>query len=159
MLGCGGMASALASSAAFSIEHSAGPTITSEHAAVTVVSGHSCSSGAISSESASTNNHCCKKSTTSTTPVEPKPEQPNARVETSIGSGESSSGMMSDCPLAGNRSAVVTKSRGVEASASQDVPHPYLPEQNSSEQPTPLSAKPLVPNRGHTYLRCCVFLI
>jgi hypothetical protein len=155
MLGCGGIGAAFASS----IEPSTGPP-PSEQTVQIVVSEHSCASGASAaaadSSSASNNHHCCKKSRTQAVR---KTQRPDGSIETSIGSGKSSSGTMSDCPLAANKSAVVTESRRVEASAPQALSQSYLPRQASSEQPAPLFDKPLLPNRGHTYLRCCVFLI
>ncbi|HVQ39287.1 MAG TPA: hypothetical protein VMS31_17235 [Pyrinomonadaceae bacterium] len=71
----------------------------------------------------------------------------------------SSSGMMKDCHLAASKAAVVSKSRGDEVSAPQAVANSYRPDRKSPEQPAPLSATLQLPNRGHTYLRCCAFLI
>jgi hypothetical protein len=70
------------------------------------------------------------------------------------------SSMMMDCPLAVNASAALSKARPdlsnlslTPVSAGNLLP-------NKFEQTTALSSSPLrLPNRGHTYLRCCVFLI
>lgn len=157
MLGCGGMAVAAAA------EHNDGSAATSEHGVAIVTSGHACSTGGAAASSfdagsvSARNNHsCCKKSSTE---VKPTPQSTDVRIATSVEFGGSSSGMMTDCPLAGSKAAVVTKTRGDDARASQTVAHSYYPEPKSLEQPTRLSATPLLPNRGHTYLRCCVFLI
>ena len=70
----------------------------------------------------------------------------------------SSSGSMGSCPLAVNATVVVTKSRDTETSAGTAstvvVPHQRIL-RHQTHRSDPLS----LPNRGHTYLRCCVFLI
>jgi hypothetical protein len=154
MLGCGGIGVAFASA----LEQST-VQASPERAVQIVVSEQSCASGAIAagadSSSASHSHHCCKKNRTQAA----RKTQPDESDATSIGHGRSSSGMMSDCPLAANKSAVVTENRKVEASASQALARSYRPEPVSSEHRAPLFDKSLLPNRGHTYLRCCVFLI
>lgn len=158
MLGCGGMTA----NAASAIQQNTNAAPHSAQPVAIVASGHACSAGvtstssAVGSSNADATHHCCKKSSPE---AAPNTQPPNPSLGTSIGSARSSSGMMSDCPLAGARSAVVSKSRGVEVNAEQAVAYPYRHEQNFLEQPTPLSAAPRLPNRGHTYLRCCVFLI
>jgi len=156
ILGCGNMAAVAA-------EQNPDSAAASDQSVAVVVSGHACSTGgaaASSSEAGSVsarNTHsCCKKSSTE---VKPKLQPPDARIATSIEFGASSSGMMTDCPLAGSKAAVVTKSRGHEMRAAEAVAQSFYPEPKSLEQPTRLSATPLIPNRGHTYLRCCAFLI
>ncbi len=154
MLGCEGM---VASAAAGGIEQSG--ALDSEHGSTIVASGHACSSGgssAASSDELNGSHNCCKKGTTE---VQPKAQQASPSAVTLIQSGASSSSAMKDCPLAGSKEAVVTKSRRGDASATPSVAHSYLPAQKFLEQPTPLSTLPRLPNRGHTYLRCCVFLI
>lgn len=154
MLGCGNMAAFAATG------QNAASATTSENGVVMVVSGEACASGGAPSSSpgagASNNHSCCKKSSAA---VKPAPQPPDARIATAIEFSGSSSGMMTDCPLAGSKAAVVTKTRGDGAPASQAVAHSYYPAPKSQEQPDSLSAIPLLPNRGHTYLRCCVFLI
>jgi hypothetical protein len=66
---------------------------------------------------------------------------------------------MMDCPLAVNARAALSK-------AKPDTSRTALPHTRASarlpllrEQATALSPPTLLPNRGHTYLRCCVFLI
>jgi len=154
MLGCEGM---VAAAAAGAIEQNR--ALHSEHSSTIVASGHACSSGgssAASSDEVNRSHSCCKKGSTE---VKPKAQRVSPGAATLIEFGASSSGTMKDCPLAGSKEAVATKSRRGEASASPAVAHSYLPPQKFLAQPTPLSALPLLPNRGHTYLRCCVFLI
>jgi hypothetical protein len=156
MLGCEGM---VAAAAAGAIEQNGSGGLHSEHSSTIVASGHACSSGgssAASSGEVNKSHNCCKKGTTE---VKPKTQRVSPSAVTLIESGASSSGTMKDCPLAGSKEAVVTKSRRGDASASPAVAHSYLPAQKLLEQLTPLSNLPLLPNRGHTYLRCCVFLI
>lgn len=68
-------------------------------------------------------------------------------------------GMMSDCPLAVNATAVTSKNN----SNSPDLAHATtaaLPlVANNGEMPQKHFIAPQLPNRGPTYLRCCVFLI
>ena len=64
-----------------------------------------------------------------------------------------------ECPLAVNQSAVLAKknqdpSGNALLIASVSPSHSVL-----REQPISLSPPLRLPNRGHTYLRCCVFLI
>jgi hypothetical protein len=161
MLGCEGMVAA--ASAPAGSEPNASTVSHSEHSLIIVASGHACSSGGAIASSRSAalpralnNHHCCKRSSTE---VKRKAQPASTSAGTLIESGERSSGMMKDCPLAASKLVVVTKSRRVGANASPAVAHAYLPAPNFQEQPTPLSTSRLLPNRGHTYLRCCVFLI
>jgi hypothetical protein len=159
MLGCEGM---VATAAAASSE-AGSSSLHSGHRSTIVATGHACSSkgpAAVSSEVGNQSHNCCKKDRTEPqTEHKPDIRPSNASAATTFQSGASSSGMTGDCPLAGSKNAVVTKGRRSEASASQVVAHSYLPAQNFLEQPSPLSTPRLLPNRGHTYLRCCVFLI
>ena len=66
---------------------------------------------------------------------------------------------MMDCPLAVNATAALSKARPDESGgdllpARADDSFSYF-----KEQLTALTPPSLLPNRGHTYLRCCVFLI
>jgi hypothetical protein len=164
MLGCEGM---VATAATAGNAQEVSSSSHSEHRLTIVATGHACSSkgpAAVSAEVPSQSHSCCKQGR-----AEPRTERRGERQEdiqpsnlstaTLVQPGASSSGMTGDCPLAGSKTAVVAKGRRSEASAPQLVAHSYLPAQNSLEQPAPLSTRPLLPNRGHTYLRCCVFLI
>lgn len=155
LLGCEGM---IATATAAAIGRNASPDQHSDHRSTIVVSGHACSSGDSAKSSVEVNeaHSCCKKSSTDAEPRAPRLSIGEANL---IQSGASSPGMMKDCPLAGSKAVVVTKSRSGQASASPAIANSYLPTLDFLEQPAPLSRPPLLPNRGHTYLRCGVFLI
>ena len=164
MLGCEGMV-ATAATAGNGQDVSASPH--SEHTLTIVASGQTCpsnGSATVSAEVRSQSHNCCKRSRAEsrTEPAtQPKSdiEPSNLSAATIVHSGASSSGMTGDCPLAGSKTAVVAKGRRSEASAPQLVAHSYLAAPNSREQSAPLFTPLLLPNRGPTYLRCCVFLI
>jgi len=70
------------------------------------------------------------------------------------------SGRMKDCPLALSRAVVLSKTgANKQASAPAVLPLNALIVETTTEQHTSLSPVARLPNRGHTYLRCCVFLI
>ena len=64
-----------------------------------------------------------------------------------------------DCPLAANAAAVLSKARPDTSDAASAQTHAadYLPPLR--ERTSAISQPLTVPNRGHTYLHCCVFLI
>ena len=66
---------------------------------------------------------------------------------------------MMDCPLAVNATAALSKARPDDSGG--DLPQTLAADSYFflSEQLTALTPPPRLPNRGHTYLRCCVFLI
>jgi hypothetical protein len=68
------------------------------------------------------------------------------------------SGAMSCCPLMSAATAVVAKPRVNDATAAA-VESAKLPALLNHTSTAPLSAPLRLPNRGHTYLRCCAFLI
>jgi hypothetical protein len=66
---------------------------------------------------------------------------------------------MLDCPLAVTATAALSKAGSDQASAALPDSNERTVLANSPEQ-TNAFARPLrLPNRGHTYLHCCVFLI
>jgi hypothetical protein len=68
-------------------------------------------------------------------------------------------GSMGDCPLVINSTAVTSKSNS-NSPAPAYVSNAALPlPENDGEIPQKHVVTPLRPNRGPTYLRCCVFLI
>lgn len=144
LLGCEGMVAAAATDAsAEASQHSA-------HVSALVASGHACSSGEVN------NSHdCCKKKSGV---AQYKTKEPIAGGAV-ITPTSSSSGLMKDCPFAVSKAAVVNKARNGEMSVAPALAHSILAPDNSPEQKGPLSAPARLPNRGHTYLRCCVFLI
>jgi hypothetical protein len=76
----------------------------------------------------------------------------------SLNTGPSSGGR--ECPLALSRAIAITKRSDNKQSATPAViavTTPAVPA--PTEQHAALSPPSRLPNRGHTYLRCCVFLI
>ncbi len=139
MLGCGNM------TAAAQPAHETGAPQSAGHLA-TIVSGDACPS--------SKSHDCCAKKT--------RAKSKTTAQETSpvlIPAEEGSSGSAMGCPLAINSSAVISKTSGKQivslAAVSTATPLAFV----RLEQSGPLSAPPRLPNRGHTYLHCCVFLI
>ncbi|MBC8031385.1 MAG: hypothetical protein H7Z16_14845 [Pyrinomonadaceae bacterium] len=66
---------------------------------------------------------------------------------------------MMDCPLAVNATAALSRAGSDNANVGFALTNVNQPPVHSLEQITALAAPPRLPNRGHTYLRCCVFLI
>lgn len=141
MLGCENMGSASAMNEASSPANSV----------AIVAEGEAC---------ASMHSHdCCAKQRAKSTP-KPGPKS-NSSVNTSAiwAQLDGTPSTMKDCPLAINGTAALSKARPdtskvVLAHSGASARLPKL-----QEQTTALSSPPLLPNRGHTYLRCCVFLI
>lgn len=70
-----------------------------------------------------------------------------------------SRGMMKDCPLVVNATAATSKNSSQLPDPARD-PVTVLPFiETTSEQSDTFLVVPFPPNRGPTYLRCCVFLI
>ena len=68
-------------------------------------------------------------------------------------------GAMKDCPLVVNATAATSKSSGNLPDPARG-PVAVLPfVETASEQSDTFLVVPVLPNRGPTYLRCCVFLI
>ena len=68
-------------------------------------------------------------------------------------------GMMKDCPLAVNATAATSKTSGYVPDPARE-PVAVLPfVETTSEQFDAFFVTPFLPDRGPTYLRCCVFLI
>ena len=113
---------------------------------------------------ASTEGHsCCKKK--SRAARKPATAAPAAEVSqraerdlTSTKLNESSTSGRKACPFAISRALSVAKLRDGQMSAT-DALSPVLPGQAARQQKLVLSAMSPLPNRGHTYLRCCSFLI
>lgn len=118
----------------------------SEDSAQTIVAGDSCHSAR--------SHDCCATQ---------KPKKQIARDSQRQTAGPSfvptPRGMMKDCPLVVNATAATSKS-------SSNLPDPargpvaVLPfVETAFEQSDTFLVVPVLPNRGPTYLRCCVFLI
>jgi hypothetical protein len=118
-------------------------------ALATIVSGDACAS--------SKSHDCCAKRNAGAKSASPHSEQIAARALVPL--GEDSSGTMGRCPLALNATAVIAKVRYQESALVAAVVPALVPPASIGEQSFPLSTQTRVANRGHTYLRCCVFLI
>ncbi len=66
---------------------------------------------------------------------------------------------MIDCPLAVNATAVLAKVGSDHANLALVSTNVNQLSEDRFEQSAPLISPLRLPNRGHTYLRCCVFLI
>jgi hypothetical protein len=66
---------------------------------------------------------------------------------------------MRDCPLAVNATAALSKARPDESGSAIVLARAFAPSNSVQEQLAALAPLSALPNRGHTYLRCCVFLI
>ena len=147
LLGCEGI------TASAGAEHS-NLTSSSNHNATLVVEGGAC---------ASTEGHsCCKKK--SRVASKPTTAVPAAEVFqrsegnlTSTKLNESSTSGVKACPFAVSRALSVAKLRDGQINATGLSP--MLALQAVREQNLVLSTISPLPNRGHTYLHCCSFLI
>ena len=118
--------------------------------AQTVVTGESCHSAG---------SHDCCATKQPKKQIARHSERPTAAPSYAPSFAPSPRGMMKDCPLVVNATAATSKN-------SSHVPDPargpavILPfVETTSEQFDTLLVTPFLPNRGPTYLRCCVFLI
>ena len=150
MLGCQNMTASAATIQPFETQ-SSGHNL--------IVSGEACAS--------SQSHDCCaKKKATSELTASPgkstvKPSlQAAALMALTDTLGPAPQSGMRECPLALSRAVAVAKT----GSSKQVVPAVALPlsalaVENSRERQHSLFPLARLPNRGHTYLRCCVFLI
>lgn len=69
------------------------------------------------------------------------------------------SSSMTDCPLGMNATAALSKAKQDQSSNALLLTRANGSLSHLQEQATALSPPLRLPNRGHTYLRCCVFLI
>ncbi|HET8783087.1 MAG TPA: hypothetical protein VFM63_11760 [Pyrinomonadaceae bacterium] len=100
--------------------------------------------------------HCCSKpkpAKQSTSTIDPK------LSESFLVLGSLPRDMMRDCPLAMNGTAVASKANtsSPESTQGANAELPFTTGKGALPQKHVIA--PLVPNRGPTYLRCCVFLI
>ena len=144
MLGCENMATAAAAN---------GHHMTAE-ATVIVASGEAC---------ASMHSHdCCGGSAARSSKSQINTNHSNASARTNLATaaetGATSSAMI-DCPLAVNAMAALSKPRPDQSSTAL-LSAGARPATSDSFEQTVSFARPIrLPNRGHTYLRCCAFLI
>ncbi len=147
LLGCEGLAAAAPDQ-----HHSSTPG--SHTASSLVVEGDAC---------ASTESHsCCNKKSRAAKNHPTAPAAPfqilTERESSSTRLNESSTGGMKPCPFAISRALSVAKIRDSEVSATA-ASFQALQYHAVREQKHALSTLSPLPNRGHTYLFCCSFLI
>ncbi|MGH9959490.1 MAG: hypothetical protein ACREBC_20580 [Pyrinomonadaceae bacterium] len=119
------------------------------HSTNDVVSGDACASDS--------SHHCCKKRTSK---AEPQTERHSSATTVRPMTDRSSSEVGGRCPLAVSRAVVLAKKlQAKDLDTSPAFGQSIIPANGFLEQTTSLSKPPRLPNRGHTYLRCCVFLI
>lgn len=104
--------------------------------------------------SAKSHDCCAKKQQQVQTKANSSEKQAATLVQT-----ESSPSGMSACPLAMGRTAAAAKNGSHEESSTATVAGSHLSFEAFAELTAPLAKQVRLPNRGHTYLRCCSFLI
>lgn len=152
MLGCENMVSAVAAS-----EHhlkASAPIIVASGEACASMHSHDC----CAKRGAKSASKTVPRLATSENTAKPATDIVPAKGFVAAESGISSAPMM-DCPLAVNATAALSKPRSDQSSTAlpseRATPSASIPIQQSVAFSRPLR----LPNRGHTYLRCCVFLI
>jgi hypothetical protein len=141
LLGCEGMMTAVASENSVASGHHAHSDLN------LVVSGDACAS-------AKSHDCCAKRNHHTQAKAQPNEKQAPTLVETN----PSSSGM-SACPLAMSRTAEAARKSDDQTKSATFVAKANLPAINLLQQSAPLVVQVRLPNRGHTYLRCCSLLI
>ena len=113
-----------------------------------IVSGDAC---------ASASHDCCAKRHAKSAHKAPPSSRSTDALIPEVVANTSSSPI--DCPLAVTATAALSKSDPDRISGAVLVPRENNPFTSQPEQRSALSHPLRLPNRGHTYLRCCVFLI
>jgi hypothetical protein len=140
LLGCEGMMTAAASEGSARAHHVNGDLNL-------VASGEACASAK--------SHDCCAKRNHR---AQPKAQLLEKQTATLVETDPSTSGMTA-CPLAMSRTVVVAKKGADETRSVSTVANANLPTQTPIAQPDPVVSQLRLPNRGHTYLRVCSFLI
>jgi hypothetical protein len=118
--------------------------------AFTLVSGEACAS-------AKSHDCCAKRNRSKANVID---HQLAGRTGNAlVGFGQNTSGLMEPCPLAINATAVVSKVRTTKYVSLPAINYNIPASQSKDEQHLSLSTHLVLPNRGHTYLVCCTFLI
>ena len=144
------------------VAFAAGGTETShESSLATIVSGEACASGG--------SHDCCAKkkaeaaTNTQTAKTQKASNRPSLKLAALLSQAESLKPVPSsggrECPLALSRAVAVAKKDDNQNLAAPVAVVLATPAQIPTEQHAALSRAARLPNRGHTYLRCCVFLI
>jgi hypothetical protein len=145
LLGCGNMTAMAASSEQHSTQ-----------SVDVVASGDSCA--------AMHGHDCCakraRKSPVETSSESPDSSEASANAEAAVLEHDDVSRSAMDCPMALTASAALSKVQQHEDTSvvlTSGVARQIF--SNPTEQGRALAPSLRLPNRGHTYLRCCVFLI
>ncbi|HEX6047237.1 MAG TPA: hypothetical protein VFZ22_22295 [Pyrinomonadaceae bacterium] len=103
---------------------------------------------------------CCAKAKAKPKPAKQTRVNVNRNLSRDL-AGVSSlpTGSMSDCPLMVGATAVVSKSSSNSPELAGSTTAARSLPVNDIELPQRQIVEPFLPNRGPTYLRCCVFLI
>ena len=153
MFGCENM-SAFAAASDETGEHESGI----ESGLAAIVSGDACA--------ASGSHDCCAKKKAE---AKAKTQNSNSRLTLKLATLISQSESLNTAPSSGGRECPLALSRAIAIAKRSDnnkqsatpaliaVTTPAVPV--ITEQHTALARSSRLPNRGHTYLRCCVFLI
>ncbi len=129
--------------------------------AATTTERHSQSlSGVVSADAScgSAESHACCAQRRASSETEPAQQAADTSEPVFNGQHEAPSGSIRDCPMGVNATAVIGKVRYEQGSPVALTPD-WSPPLRVVDQHIPLSEPLRLPNRGHTYLRCCVFLI
>jgi len=98
--------------------------------------------------------HCCSKpKATKKSTIDPK------LTESLLALASFPRGSMNECPLAMGATAIAAKANSNAPDSDQTTTAPLPLTAANRELRQKYFVTPLVPNRGPTYLRCCVFLI
>ena len=130
---------------------------------VLVVSSDACASAHSSSCCSSNGSKAKRPARTNQSVTTESPENSNLANQSSNSAptmtSDSGSSPMMNCPLAVNAAAALAKSGPDKVDGNIALTSPRGPLAESVEQLFVFIRPPRLPNRGHTYLRCCVFLI
>ena len=124
----------------------------------TAVEGESCHAGpsqARPSQAAGSHDCCAKAKPAKPSKVKARPN-PNEKL---AGVASLPTGRMSDCPLAIGATAVISKSSSTSPDLAGATTAALPRAVSDGELPQRHIVDPFLPNRGPTYLRCCVLLI
>jgi hypothetical protein len=104
--------------------------------------------------------HCCSKATTAKDSKRVKQVKVDPKLaESFLALASMPRGIMTDCPLAMRGTAITAKATSNAPDADRAASAELQLSNSNGELPQKHVVAPLVPNRGPTYLRCCVFLI
>jgi len=103
--------------------------------------------------------HCCSKAPARQTRHANQKRTDSTLTESFLALSTMPRGMMTDCPLAMRGTAITAKASSNAPDADRPASAELRLSNSSGELPQKHVIAPLVPNRGPTYLRCCVFLI